>query len=136
MNRRNESADIPYVHRGSITVEDDGQNLLTVAQEICEAFGVEFLDVTCRVDMSRAEICIDCATADGFSEEHIGKVGYVGNYVWELHNALTGDVKTLRCEFPYGEDIFREYDVDLMTRNGFYSTEESRNRVMRRNRRR
>lgn len=136
MIRRNESASIPYVERGLITVEDDGKNLLTVAQEICDAFGEESLYVTCRVDMSRAEICIDCATADGFSDEYIGKIGYIGNDAWEFHNALTGDVKTLRCEFPYGDDIFREYDVDLMTRNGFYSTEESRNRVMRRNRRR
>lgn len=136
MSRRNESAHIPSVNRGSITVEDDGKNLLTVAQEICDAFGEEWLYATCRVDMSRAEICIDCALADGFEEEYIGKIGYIGSDTWEFHNALTGDVKIFQCEFPSGDDIFREYDVDLMTRIGFFSIEESRNRVMRRNRRR
>ena len=118
---------------GEVTIIDEGQELLDLAKEICDAFGEEGLFVDCDVALSCAQIDVYCTYPDGFDSSQIACIYSIGNNKWMFENILNREEFKLQ-HLPDGDEIFSRYDVDLMERFGFYATaEESRKFVARRN---
>lgn len=129
---KNESLYDVHPEYGEVRIITEGQELLDLAKEICDAFGEEGLYVDCEVALSCAQIDVYCTYSDGIDSSQIACIYSIGDNKWMLENTLNGKEFKL-LHFPDGDEIFSRYDVDLMERFGFYSTaEESRKFVSRR----